>query len=91
MPKFDYNDIVRIKPGAEPGLQQGRASIVGIFETRPGPYFDKFPAGIVYTVEFEDGTSTEVHEGSLELDPSQREDDPPAIVTGEGRQAQSQA
>lgn len=73
MPKFTYNDIVRVKPDSESTLRRDRAWIVGIFEDRPGPYFDKFPEGVVYTIEFEDGSSTEVHEASLELDPS-RED-----------------
>jgi hypothetical protein len=34
-------------------------------EKRPGTYFDKFPPGTVYMVEFEDGTATEVHETAL--------------------------
>jgi hypothetical protein len=66
MPKFNYNDIVKIRSAAEPGTRHDRAWIVGIFEERPGKYFDKFPGGVVYTIEFEDGTSTEVHENSLE-------------------------
>lgn len=65
MPKFTYNDIVTVKVSASPQLRRDRACIVGIFEDRPGPYFDKFPAGIVYTIEFEDGTSDEVHEDDL--------------------------
>lgn len=65
MPKFVYNDIVRVKPESVPKMRSDRAWIVGIFEERPGPYFDKFPAGIVYTIEFEDGTSDEIHEDNL--------------------------
>ncbi len=65
MPKFTYNDIVRVKVTAPLQLRRDRACIVGIFEDRPGPYFDKFPTGIVYTIEFEDGTSDEVHEDDL--------------------------
>lgn len=68
MAKFTYNDIVRVKQNAEPGTRLGRAWVVGIFEDRPGPYFNQFPDGIVYTIEFEDGTSAEVHESSLEAD-----------------------
>jgi len=65
MPKFVYNDIVRVKPESLPKMRSDRAWIVGIFEERTGPYFDKFPARIVYIIEFEDGTSDEVHEDNL--------------------------
>lgn len=84
MTKFTYNDIVRVQGEAEPTLPHGRAWVVGIFEKRPGPYFNKFPAGVVYTIEFEDGSSTEVHECSLEFDPSQFEEESPAVTGGEG-------
>jgi hypothetical protein len=73
MAKFTYNDIVRVKPDSERTLRRGRAWIVGIFEDRPGPYFDRFPEGVVYTIEFEDGSSIEVHEANLEPDPSYRD------------------
>jgi hypothetical protein len=66
MTKFAYNDIVRARQDADPGLRRGRAWVVGIFEHRPGTYFNKFPDGVVYTIEFEDGTSEEVHEANLE-------------------------
>jgi hypothetical protein len=66
MPKFAYNDIVRVKETTG----NGRAWVVGIFEQRPGSYFSKFPDGVVYTIEFEDGTSEEVHETNLEAIPS---------------------
>jgi hypothetical protein len=67
VPKFTYNDIVRVQGLG--GTVSRKAWIVGIFEKRPGQgtYFDKFPPGTVYTVEFEDGTSTEFHEDALEL------------------------
>jgi hypothetical protein len=40
-----------------------RAWIVSVFEQRPkDSYFDKFPEGVVYSIEFEDGSSTEAHE-----------------------------
>lgn len=68
-PKFDYNDIVRVRAGLSADLRPGnRAWIVGVFESRRGSYFEKFPPGVVYTIEFEDGSSTEVHESDLELD-----------------------
>jgi hypothetical protein len=85
VPKFTYNDIVRIKHDSEPTLQHGRAWVVGIFEEREGDYFKKFPEGVVYTIEFEDGTSTEVHEASLDMDPSQFDAEPLADLTSEGQ------
>jgi hypothetical protein len=46
-----------------------QAWIVGVFEGegRRGTYFERFPPGSVYSVEFEDGASAEVHEDDLEL------------------------
>lgn len=68
-PRFNYDDVVRVRLGASPDLRPGeRAWVVGVFETRPGKYFNKFPEGIVYTIEFEDGVSIEVHESDLEPD-----------------------
>lgn len=68
MTKFNYNDIVCVRPDFDSEFYRGRkAWIVGVFENRPGPYFDKFPIGVVYSVEFEDGSSTEFHESDLEL------------------------
>jgi hypothetical protein len=65
--KFNYDDIVQVRSTAAPDLRPGaRAWIVGVFEKRPGPFFDKFPEGVVYTIEFEDGASLEVHEADLE-------------------------
>ncbi|MCS0658816.1 hypothetical protein [Massilia terrae] len=84
MSKFTYNDIVRIRQDCEPTLQRGRAWVVGVIDEREGDYFNKFPPGVVYTIEFEDGSSTEVHEGSLEFDPSQFEEESPAFESGEG-------
>jgi hypothetical protein len=66
-PKFNYDDVVLVRPTASPQLRPGaNAWVVGVFETRPGPYFDKFPEGVVYTIEFEDGSSLEIHEQDLE-------------------------
>jgi hypothetical protein len=69
MPKFSYDDIVKVRPQAVAEQRPGeRAWVIAIFEDRPGPYFDKFPSGIVYSVEFEDGFATEIHESMLSLD-----------------------
>jgi hypothetical protein len=66
-PKFDYDVLVRVSAGAEPALKpRETASVVGVFKERPAPYFDKFPPGVVYTIEFEDGLSGEIHESLLE-------------------------
>jgi hypothetical protein len=88
MPVFNYNDIVRIKGDKEPQLRHDRAWIVGIFEEREGEYFNRFPPGVVYTIEFDDGSSTEVHEGSLEPDPSRFGGEPPAAASSEGQELQ---
>ncbi|OOG49137.1 hypothetical protein B0E50_06990 [Rhodanobacter sp. C01] len=63
--KFTYDDIVWASEASNPQVPRRKAWIVGIFESRPGPYFDQFPPGPVYTVEFEDGSSTEIHEADL--------------------------
>lgn len=70
-PKYSYDDVVRIRSTTNAVTRFGeRAWIVGIFTTRPvGDYFGNFPPGIVYSVEFEDGSSTEVHEDDLDLLP----------------------
>ena len=68
MPKFTYDDIVKVIESAPPELRPGaRAWVVGVFDTRPGKYFDIFPDGVVYSIEFEDGAAIEVHESNLEL------------------------
>lgn len=69
-PQFTYNDIVRVLPSAGADARPGaRAWIVGVFaDPRPGQYFDKFPYGVVYSIEFEDGSSVEVHESDLQLE-----------------------
>jgi hypothetical protein len=66
-PKFNYDDVVQVRATVGADLRPGaKAWIVGVFETRPGPYFDKFPEGVTYTIEFEDGSSLEIHEQDLE-------------------------
>jgi len=67
-PLFNYDDIVKVRKEASSELRPGaRAWIVGVFETRPGSFFNKFPEGIVYSIEFEDGSSIiEIHEADIE-------------------------
>lgn len=74
MAKFDYDDRVRVVSGASVEIRPGAIGwIVGVFEERPvGSYFDKFPPGVVYSVEYEDGVAQEIHEHDLEpLDPKE--------------------
>ena len=66
-PRFNYDDVVQVRSTASSDSRPGaRGWVVGVFDTRPGPYFDKFPEGVVYTIEFEDGSSLEIHEQDLE-------------------------
>ena len=68
MAKYNYNDTVYVRDDSGNVDDRGRkAWIVSIFESRPGPYFDKFAEGVVYSVEFEDGSSNEIHESDLDL------------------------
>ena len=66
-PIFTYDDTVVVLPSVGvPTLVGRKASIVGIFEEpRTGSFFEKFPPGVVYSVEFEDGSSMEIHESNL--------------------------
>lgn len=67
MPKLDYGDRANVADSAGIDLRPGALVwVVGVFSDRPsGSYFEKFPAGVVYSVEYEDGTSTEIHEDQL--------------------------
>ena len=65
-PKFDYDDVVKVVKDAPESLRPDqKAWIVGIFVDRSGKYFEQFPEGTVYSIEYEDGSSTEVHEAHL--------------------------
>ncbi|MGZ3182851.1 MAG: hypothetical protein ACXU8N_10445 [Telluria sp.] len=68
-PAFYYDDIVRVQDSAGLAGRAGqRAWIVGVFTERPeGDYFARFPPGVVYSVEFDDGSSAELHEDDLAL------------------------
>jgi hypothetical protein len=72
MTRFTWNDIVSLTSDAPiVGRRRQRAWVVGIHDVdhRTGEFFLEFPPGNVYTVEFEDGSSAEVHESFLELNP----------------------
>ena len=64
--KFDYDDVVRVIADAPSQCRPGEKGwIVGVYEERTGAFLEKFPIGTVYTIEFEDGSSAEVHEKYL--------------------------
>lgn len=68
MPKFDYDDIVTAISTAPKCTRSGsKAWVVGVLEVPQGKLLSVFPKGVVYTIEFEDGTSIEIEEGHLEL------------------------
>lgn len=69
MSKYTYDDKVKIMKNAPPELRPGSiAWIIAVFEEnqRPGSAFDRFPPGVVYTVEFENGEAIDIHESELE-------------------------
>lgn len=69
MPKFTWNDVVRVIHGAPQECRpRERAWVVARTEEsqRRGSNLEQFPRGTVYTIEFEDGSSIEVDEASLE-------------------------
>jgi hypothetical protein len=67
MARFNYNDIVTASPSAPPVFRPGaRAWIVGVYENQTDAWLKRFPPGVVYSIEFEDGSSIEVHESMLE-------------------------
>ncbi|WP_339834724.1 hypothetical protein [uncultured Parvibaculum sp.] len=69
MTSFTFGDIVRVKNEASQELRpDAKAWIVMVHAgpTRWGAYFETFPPGVVYSIEYEDGSSTEVHESLLE-------------------------
>ena len=78
MPKFTFDDTVRVLPSAPAESRPGQlASVIMIFSPseRSGRFFDRFPEGIVYSIEFEDGEAILIHEDLLVKDwfPSERE------------------
>lgn len=69
MARFTYNDVVRVVRSAPKEMRPTeRAWIVGVTEAdqRRGRHYESFPPGPVYTIEFEDGTSTDIEESNLE-------------------------
>lgn len=74
MPRFNWDERIRISDDASAPFRPGTlANIVGIYSgaSRRGQYFDRFAPGTVYTVEFDDGKSVDIHEDDIE----------PALIT----------
>ena len=70
MNKFTFDDTVRVKENAPSPLRRGqKASVTMVFlpQDRNGSYFDQFPPGVLYSIEYEDGVSSDVHEDFLEI------------------------
>ncbi|MBU9580589.1 hypothetical protein KTE26_19310 [Ralstonia mannitolilytica] len=71
MAKFDYNDIVRAISSVASEYRPGAlAWIVGVYENQTDAWLKRFPPGVVYIIEFEDGSSIEIHESLLERVPT---------------------
>jgi hypothetical protein len=69
MIKFTYDDIVEVSPTAKLEARRGERGWVIAVKTqdkRIGSYYEGFPAGVVYLVEFEDGEAIDLHEDDLE-------------------------
>jgi hypothetical protein len=69
MPDFTFDDVVRVKADAPENVHPGAlAWVVMVFteSEREGEYFDRFPPGNVYSIEFEDGECLQVHESLIE-------------------------
>jgi hypothetical protein len=69
MNKFTFGDVVRVKNDALSPLRQGAKAwvvMVVLPPNRNGSHFDQFPPGVVYSIEYEDGESVDVHEDFLE-------------------------
>lgn len=69
MAKFTYDDIVKVVGTASSELRPcAKAWVIQVTEEpRRGSYFDQFPPGTVYLVEYEDGEAVSIHESQLEL------------------------
>jgi hypothetical protein len=67
MTKFNFNDVVCAPIGVPQPRTGVKAWVVGIApeSKRTGSYYEKFPPGTIYTIEFEDGDSLDVHESNL--------------------------
>lgn len=67
MDEFNFDDVVCVVGGVTKDRIGAKAWVVGITreDQRTGSYYSRFQPGTVYTVEFEDGDSTDVVESDL--------------------------
>lgn len=69
MTRFTWGDRLRVRADAPVDLRpRSTAWVVGVFAPgdRRGQHFEQFPDGVVYNIEYEDGSCVDVHEASLE-------------------------
>jgi len=66
---FDYNQVVKVAENSALTARRGhRGWIIAVIEDRKRFPLDQFPPGIIYSIEFEDGQASDVHENDLELE-----------------------
>jgi hypothetical protein len=73
--RFTFNDIVQVRTDAPSDVRPGqKASVFMVWlpQDRTAPYYDRFPSGVVYSIEFEGGHAVDVHEDWLEDDRLER-------------------
>ncbi|HVM38393.1 MAG TPA: hypothetical protein VM265_08405 [Sphingomicrobium sp.] len=66
---FNYGDTIRVKPDAPGDIRPGETgSVIGVTpeEKKRGSHFGQFPAGTVYSVEFEGGDAIDIPESMIE-------------------------
>lgn len=64
---YQYDDIVRVSPDAPEQSRRGQiAWIIAVIEDRVRFPFPNMPDGVIYTIEFEDGSAIDIGEQSLE-------------------------
>lgn len=67
MSRFGYDEVVKISSRAEENYRPGsKAWIISIIQDRENYPMREFPAGTIYTVEYEDGLALDIHESNLE-------------------------
>jgi hypothetical protein len=68
MPRFNYDDIVRIRETAPTVERRGqKAWVIAVIEDRNQFPLKQFPPGVIYSVEFEGGDAIDVHESDLDI------------------------
>jgi hypothetical protein len=65
--QFTYDDTVIVSLVSPKEMRPGaRASIVAVLKADKRPTYRSFRPGVVYTIEFEDGTTIDIEEEFLE-------------------------